>query len=367
MPGVRCQQGRLRKDRSLTISRPEAQRIRDLALEAGFARAGFARSGRVPAGPFEADFPSPGPQASILVCCLSCYRREPDDLSTPDDPHGLIAPFARRNYYKTAVRMLRTLAARLEAEMGIAGKSCRVFCNSRAPEKPLCVEAGLAWPGNNGLCIAPGLGSLFVIAGLVIPAALHNEAAPGELPQRCGSCRQCMDACPTGAILRPGVVDRSRCLQDHAARADVLAPEVMEKRGARLYGCQDCQSVCPHNKGLAREGPPALGEIGPSVSLRWFLSLDGARVQALFRGTTMGMSWISRDALVRNAIIAAGNSGNGALVDCVEPFVASSSAAVSRAASWALERMSGGRVQGRVQRRPGAGLSAGLPQRRQGL
>jgi epoxyqueuosine reductase len=249
----------------------------------------------------------------------------------------LIAPFARRNYYKTAVHMLRPLAARLEKELGIPRKSVRLFCNSRAPEKPLCVAAGLAWLGNNGLCIAPGLGSLFVIAGLVIPAALRDEPAVEKpLAGRCGSCRRCMDACPTGAIVRPGVVERARCLQDHAARAEVLSPEMMGKWGARLYGCQDCQSVCPHNKGLAEEGPNALGEIGPSVSLRWFLSLDGARVQAFFRGTAMGMSWISKDALLRNAILAAGSSRNAALVDCVAPFASSGSRALSEAASWAL-------------------------------
>ncbi|HTP60202.1 MAG TPA: hypothetical protein VMM82_14860, partial [Spirochaetia bacterium] len=126
-------------------------------MEAGFQQAGFARNGGGIAGT--------GPDSSILVCCLSCNRHEPDDLSTPDDPHGLIAPFARRNYYKTAVRMLRDLAVRLEEDYGIPRKSVRVFSNSPLPEKRLCLSAGLAWPGKNGLCIAPGLGSLFVIAG----------------------------------------------------------------------------------------------------------------------------------------------------------------------------------------------------------
>ncbi len=238
--------------------------------------------------------------------------------------------------------MLRPLTVRLEKELGIPEKSVRIFSNSRAPEKPLCVAAGLAWLGNNGLCIAPGLGSLFVIAGLVIPAPLRDESAFNDLlASRCGSCRRCLDACPTGAIIAPGVVDRARCLQHHAARAGALSPEMMEKWGSRLYGCQDCQSVCPHNTGLTEEGPPAMGEIGPSVSLRWFLSLDGAQAQALFRGTAMGMSWISKEALVRNAIVAAGNSGSAALIERVATFAGSSSRALSEAASWAREKMPG--------------------------
>jgi len=322
---VRCQQGRLREERSLTISRADAQRIRDLAREAGFARAGFTPP---PAG------------ESILVCCLPCHRSEPDDLSTPGDPHGLIAPFARRNYYKTGVRMMRRLAAKLEEEFGVPRKSVRIFCNSRVPEKPLCVAAGLAWLGTNGLCITPGLGSLFVIAGAVIPATLSDVStlAP-PLPNQCGSCRRCIEACPTGAIVSPGIVDTRRCLQAFAGREEALPRDVMEKWGTRLYGCQACQSVCPHNRGPLEEGPEAVGEIGPSVSLRWFLSLDGTRVKELFQGTSMGLSWISKAALVRNALVAAGNSGSGALRASVAPFLNSQSPVLREAARWAIERM----------------------------
>lgn len=355
VPGMRCQQGRLRKDGSLTLSIPEAGRIRDLALEAGFARAGFvdpnALAGRgepTRANADELEWSRVRPQewkesASILVCCLSCHRPEPADLSTPDDPHGLIAPFARRNFYKTANRKMRLVLTRLEDELGIPRKTVRIFCNSRMPEKPLCVAAGLAWPGTNGLCIAPGLGSLFVIAGAVIPRAFPDASARAEPPveNHCGSCRRCIQACPTGAIVAPGCVDRSRCLQGMAADPCVLDSDVMEKWGTRLYGCQDCQSVCPHNRDLREETPAAVGEIGPSISLRWFLTLDSRRVAELFHGTAMGLSWISKEALVRNALVAAGNSRARALRECVAPFVKSASPVLSAAASWALERMTG--------------------------
>ena len=183
---------------------------------------------------------------------------------------------------------------------------------------------------------------LFVIAGLVIPRALDGEPDRAEpVPSRCGSCRRCMDACPAGAIVSPGVVDVARCLQGFAARPDALPAEVMARWGARLYGCQDCQSVCPHNVGVTTGNHPVLGEIGPSVSLRWFLAQDGAGLGSLFHGTAMGMSWISKDALVRNALVAAGNSGSAGLASSVAPFVGSSSPAISAAAAWALGRISG--------------------------
>jgi len=350
---MRSQQGRLRENSCLTASPSEARKILGFARDLGFSRAGFVdpealagHAALLPSDDLEWQWAA-GPhewkdRASILVCCLSCHRREPSDLSTPGDPHGLIAPFARRNYYKTAARLMGRLAARMEEELRIPRKDVRIFSNSRLPEKPFCVAAGLAWQGKNGLCIAPGLGSLFVIAGAVIPRAL-TEAAPiaPRMEDLCGSCRRCLDACPSGALATPGAVDRAKCLQGFAADPVVLGPAVMETWGARLYGCQDCQSACPHNRHLPEEGPSAVGEIGPSVSLRWFLSLDERRVKELFHGTAMGLSWISRDALVRNAIVAAGNSRNPALRGCVTPYLGSATRALDTAARWALERMTG--------------------------
>jgi epoxyqueuosine reductase len=329
VPCVRCRQGRFREDRGLNSPIANAQRIRDLALEVGFSRAGFVRPTEIL---HEAD-------VSILVCCLSCYRREPDDLSTPEDPHGLIAPFARRNYYKTAVRMIRRLVMRLDEDFGIPRKSVRIFCNSRLPEKPLCVAAGLAWLGRNGLCLASGLGSLFIIAGAILPAPVPDSAVLELLPDRCGSCSRCMEACPTGAIIRPGILDRARCLQGLASAPGELPPEVMEKWEARLYGCQECQSVCPHNRGPLEEAPLAVGEIGPSVSLRWFLSLDRTSVERFLHGTAMGLSWISKEALVRNALIAAGNSRAPCLRASIEPFSSNGAPSLNSAAQWALKRL----------------------------
>lgn len=355
MPGVRCEQGRFREDRSLSISSPDAQRITGLACELGFARAGFVNpralvspAGWLPSTSADKELEwkwvtSPNEwkgSASILVCCLSCHRGELDDLSTPDDPHGLIAPFARRNYYKTAARMMRRLLDRVEAELGIPRKSARIFCNSRMPEKPLCVAAELASPGRNGLCISPGLGSLFVIAGAVIPRPLADSVAPAPSGQSpCAGCRECVDACPAHAITSAGLVDRDLCLQGFATRPVEMPAEVMEKWGTRLYGCQECQSVCPYNRRLPVEGPPASGEIGPSVSLRWFLSLEDQQVETFLRGTAMGLSWISRVALTRNAIVAAGNSGAAVLRDRVAPYLDSGSPAISAAARWAMNRL----------------------------
>ena len=283
--------------------------------------------------------------SSVLVCCLSCARHEPDDLSTPGDPHALIAPFARANYYRTAMGMLRTLACRLEEERGIPRASLRLFSNSRIPEKPLLVASGLAAYGRNGLAIVPGLGSLFVIGGAVIPLPSAELCPASDMPQTgdlCGSCTRCMSACPVGAIEEPGLVNPGRCLQGSAGSAVLLEPRIMEAWGARLYGCQECQAACPHNRALTEEAPRSAGELGPSVSIRRILSLDPAStLKELFRGTAMGMSWVSGDALLRNALIAAGNRRDASLRADVERFTARGEPVLRQTALWALERMSG--------------------------
>jgi epoxyqueuosine reductase len=282
--------------------------------------------------------------SSLLVCCLSCARHEPDDLSRPGDPHALIAPFARANYYRMAMGMLRGLARRLEEVRGIPRASIRLFANSRIPEKPLLVASGLAAYGRNGLALVPGLGSMFVIGGAVIPLpSVELRPADAQAQPRgdlCGSCTRCMSACPVGAIEEPGLVSPGRCLQGLAGSAMPLEPRLMELWGTRLYGCQECQAACPHNQNLNEEAPFAAGELGPSVSIRRILSMDAAGLKEWFRGTAMGMSWVSGNALMRNALIAAGNSRDPGLRTDVERFTTSREPLLRQTARWALERMS---------------------------
>jgi epoxyqueuosine reductase len=352
MPGVRREQGRFREDHGLTSTAGAAARAVEIALAAGFHRAGIVdprllATGRavrsVPDG-MEWDWiTSPSAWSStstILVCCLSCRRVEPDDLGSAGDPHALVAPFARAHYYREAVRMLAGVAGLLERDTGIPRAAVRLFSNSRIPEKPLLEATGLAAYGRNGCAIAPGLGSLFVIAGAVLPVPTSLPGAVERLPDPCGACRACRSACPAAAIDEPFVVRRDRCLQAAATSLEVLDDGVMERWGTRLYGCHACQEACPHNRRLAETARPATGEIGPSVSLRALLSEDAAARRRRFRGTALGMSWVPPDALLRNALVAAGNKGDAGIRGEVERhLVPPASEPVLRAARWALDRL----------------------------
>jgi len=279
--------------------------------------------------------------STILVCCLSCLRSEPDDPSERGNPLALVAPFARAHYYRTATGMLRRMAERLERESGIARSSIRLFSNSRIPEKPLLAATGLAAYGKNGCTLVPGLGSLFVIAGAVIPVPteLEGGALPSLPPDPCSSCQRCQSACPAHAIEQPYLVRHDLCLQGKAGSMEEFAVETMESWGARLYGCQDCQSVCPHNRGLKETAPPSTGEIGPGVPLRAFLAEDARERKLRFRGTALGMSWVPGDALLRNALVAAGNRGDPSIRREVERHLGDGPDFLRRAARWARERL----------------------------
>jgi epoxyqueuosine reductase len=283
-----------------------------------------------------------------LLAALSCHRREPDDLSSAGDPHALVAPFARRNYYREAVVRLKSVVSALGA-----GASPRLFSNSRLPEKPLAAACGLGFLGSHSLVIAPGLGSAFLIAGAFLPASRVPEEAlrqpsdpplPGGLRAgcACGDCRACVQACPVGAITAPGVVDPQRCLPSLSTR---LAPWPLEARAAwgfRLYGCQSCQDACPHNRALRSETMTRRGEIGPSVPLARLLACDEEGVRGMFRGTALARTWIPPAALLRNGLLAAEARGDPAVLGMVRSLRQHAVRAVRQAASRAEEALAGG-------------------------
>jgi epoxyqueuosine reductase len=113
----------------------------------------------------------------------------------------------------------------------------------------------------------------------------------------------------------------------------------MSRWGVRLYGCQACQDACPHNSHLVEAARPSSGEIGPSLAIRQLLGADGPALKCLFQGTAMGMSWVAPDALLRNALIAAGNRGDPSLRSAVERFGDSPIPSLRAAARWALGRL----------------------------
>lgn len=285
---------------------------------------------------------NPEKNGSFLISALSCYKDEPADLSKDKDPHGLIAPFARRNYYGEAVAKMKEVFGKIRERTGIKKRDGRIFCNSRLLEKPLAELSGLGYYGKNSLIISPGLGSNFVIAGLYFPIKLDSdkiEPQKNTLAKMCGSCTKCLDACPVDALKQSGVLEEKKCLQYKASRYMHFSDEEKLAWGFKLYGCQICQDVCPYNKNLTAETETERGEIGPSISLKRILEMEPEEIKGIFKGTQMGLSWVSAKAIIRNAIIAGGNRGNPVILPYLKKYINSQDEVLKESAEWAVKEI----------------------------
>lgn len=242
---------------------------------------------------------------AVVMGALPYSAGEPKDLSTPEDPHVRLAPFARANYYQEALVRLKRVVRRIGANTGRGKKDFRIFVNSSLPEKALALEAGLGFQGRNSLLITPAAGSLVILAGIALPGSPGEPTLPVSAALgSCGSCRLCADACPTGAIRPEGGVDVSRCLQALSTRT--FPERYWNAWDNRFYGCQICQEVCPHNRKATEGISTDIGVLGPSLSLRNLL-LRGDRLKEGLKGSVLDRKWIQTTDLLRNALIAAGN------------------------------------------------------------
>ncbi len=271
--------------------------------------------------------------ARSLVVGARGYRR-PEPATTVAGPGARVARYARSDHYGELRAGLDAVADHLRAD----GWAARVVLDDNAlVDREAAVRAGLGWYGKNANVLLPGRGSWFVLGSVVTDAAL--EPAAGPVPDGCGPCRRCIDACPTGAIIAPGVVDARRCLAWL-----VQAPGDVPRRhrvalGSRIYGCDDCQEVCPPN---LREGRrPATG--GPGEAEVDVLEVLRATDDELL--ARHGRWYIPRREpryLRRNALVVLGNvgdPGDAAVVAALERFLASPDPMLRSHAAWAARRM----------------------------
>ncbi|HOL38267.1 MAG TPA: tRNA epoxyqueuosine(34) reductase QueG, partial [Rubrivivax sp.] len=187
-----------------------------------------------------------------------------------DATEGVISLYARgRDYHKVLRRRLQLLADRLAAEIGPFGH--RVFSDS-APvlEVELATRSGLGWRGKHTLSLARDAGSMFFLGEIFVDVELPADA---PVAAHCGSCTACLDACPTRAIVAPYRVDARRCISYLTIEHDgPIAPELRPLLGNHVYGCDDCQRVCPWNK-YARRAPVPDFDERPGMSGMSLLAL----------------------------------------------------------------------------------------------
>jgi epoxyqueuosine reductase len=211
-------------------------------------------------------------------------------------------------------------------------------------ERDLAARAGLGWFGKNTMLLHPDLGSFFFIGTVLTTAELEPDA---PMPDRCGSCTRCLDACPTGAFVDPYVLDSRRCIAyltvEH--RGPIPA-ELRAGIGTWAFGCDVCQDVCPWNRRAPLTGEPAFGprRHPPLVEL---LALDEPAYLVGLRGSPH--KGARREGLARNAAVAVGNRGAAADVPALADALGHPEPTVRGHAAWALGRIGGARARAALQ------------------
>ena len=277
------------------------------------------------------------PDARSLVFFGMNYGPEANPLETLlRRDRGSISVYAQnRDYHDVIKGRLKEIATRFAAR---AGEDVKVFVDT-APvmEKPLAMKAGLGWQGKHTNLVSREHGSWLFLGSLFTTADLVEDAPETD---HCGSCRACIDACPTAAFPAPYQLDARRCVSyltiEHKGTID---PALRPLIGNRIYGCDDCLAVCPWNK-FARAASEiklkARADLKAPV-LADLLALDDASFRTTFSGSPIKR--IGRDRFVRNVLIAAGNSGDPALIAPCLDRAADGSPEVRAMAVWALSRL----------------------------
>jgi epoxyqueuosine reductase len=251
---------------------------------------------------------------------------------------GAISVYAQGDDYHELIKgRLKTLAGKIVAR---AGGDVKVFVDT-APlmEKPLAQRAGLGWQGKHTNLVSRELGSWLFLGSILTTLEIEPDAAEVD---HCGSCRACLDICPTGAFPEPYRLDARRCISyltiEHAGP---VPEDLRAAMGNRIYGCDDCLAVCPWNKfaATARESAFHARDELRSPGLAELSALDDAAFRATFRKSPVKR--IGRDRFVRNVLYAIGNSGDPALAASAQALVADPSDVVRDAAAWALGRLKG--------------------------
>jgi epoxyqueuosine reductase len=262
---------------------------------------------------------------------------------------GAISVYAQGDDYHEVIKpRLKSLARWLVAT---AGGDVKVFVDTAAVmEKPLAASAGLGWQGKHTNLLSRDFGSWLFLGAIFTTLELPPDAPE---PDSCGSCRACLDICPTAAFPAPYQLDARRCISyltiEHKGP---IARELRPLMGNRIYGCDDCLAVCPWNKfaQAGREAKLSAREFLRTPKLAELARLDDAGFRALFRKTAVKRT--GRDRFVRNVLIAIGNSGDASLAGEAERLLADSSPLVRGAAVWALARLAPQLFAARAARRP---------------
>jgi epoxyqueuosine reductase len=274
------------------------------------------------------------PGARSLVVVGVSYRTE-EPAPRPDGT-GRIARYAWGNDYHDVMKTrLRALGSFLSERLSRQVRS-RVFVDDGPlVERDAAARAGLGFRGKNTNLLTP-IGSFVFLGALLTDAELEVDR---PIARDCGSCRLCIDACPTGALDEPGVLDSTRCLSYWTQTPQTIPEPYREELGASVYGCDICQDVCPWNRGVEkrRADRQLAADAMPTVSLVDWLERDGRELV-----DELDRLYVPRNDprwLRRNALVALGNTGTSEHLPVVARWAAGEDEVLRETATWAERRI----------------------------
>ncbi|UWQ91509.1 tRNA epoxyqueuosine(34) reductase QueG [Rhodobacteraceae bacterium M382] len=277
------------------------------------------------------------PEARSVIMLAESYTPEEDPMAVVGCPdRGAVSVYARaKDYHDLVKKRLKRLARWLIAE---GGGEVKVFVDTApVPEKALGQAAGLGWQGKHTNLVSRDWGNWAFLGSVFTTLELPEDTAE---PDRCGSCRSCLDACPTDAFVAPYQLDARRCISyltiEHKGP---VAEDLRARLGNRIYGCDDCLAACPWNKFAVAASDlryAARAEL-KAPKLAELAELDDAAFRAFFSGSPIKR--VGRDRFVRNVLYAIGNSGQAELRSVAQGLCDDPDPTVADAARWAVARL----------------------------
>ncbi|WDM02945.1 tRNA epoxyqueuosine(34) reductase QueG [Alicyclobacillus cycloheptanicus] len=282
------------------------------------------------------------PSAKSLISVAVAYLTPQAQATARRHPqgglHGQVSVYSYGIDYHHDLRdRLHTLHGLLEEAVGHPVEAKAAVDTSPLVDRRVAERAGIGWVGKNCMLYVPPYGSFVFLGTLCVD--IEIEPAPSEQASHCGTCTRCLEACPTGALLAPGVIDARQCLSYVTQMKGVIPKPYRTKLGRRVWGCDTCQWACPENHGVLYAQDPAYvpqGELAYPELIE-LLTLSNRAFQRKFGQTAM--AWRGVRTLQRNALIALGNCGNPQAVPHILPFLRHEREELRISAAWALSRL----------------------------
>ncbi|HVY54961.1 MAG TPA: tRNA epoxyqueuosine(34) reductase QueG [Thermodesulfobacteriota bacterium] len=293
---------------------------------------------------------------SVITCGLNYNTDYPYSTEAGDSGRGWIARYAwGDDYHELMDERLKTLEEFI-ASSADGALTRRYVDTGPVLERVYGKYGGIGWTGKNTCLINQRVGSWIFLGEIITTLELEYD---GPAPDRCGTCTRCIEACPTGAITEPYVLDSRLCISYLTIELkDGIADGLREKIGNNIFGCDICQDVCPWNRRAFKTGEtgfqPREGLYNPALGS--FSGLGPDEFSVMFKGSPVKRA--KRKGFLRNVLVAMGNSGDKSLIPVIEEYLSDPEPLVREHAEWALRKLggegSGNQASERIGAEPGS-------------